>query len=344
MKNTVDILKRGITGEEPTQAEYSQLLLQERETSFGETLEEIQTRFSLLTSVYPTLQQLFQNLSISPSDAILEALWRLWLPLAMQLSHEQKQQNRPLIQGILGGQGTGKTTLAAVVSEILRHLGHSPLSLSLDDLYKTYEERQQLKQEDPRLIWRGPPGTHDVSLGIQLLDSLRQPQSQKPILIPRFDKSAYSGIGDRAQPEIIDSADIILFEGWFVGVRPINNLSFQNAPLPIITPEDRIFAQDMNQKLSEYLPLWERLDRLMVLLPVDYRLSQQWRQEAEQKMKAKGKSGMSDNEIKKFVEYFWKALHPDLFLPPLIHDSSRVNLVVEIQKDHSLGKLYTPPL
>jgi len=37
-------------------------------------------------------------------------------------------------QGILGGQGTGKTTLAAMLSLILGQLGYHTLSLSLDDL------------------------------------------------------------------------------------------------------------------------------------------------------------------------------------------------------------------
>ncbi|MFM7614146.1 MAG: ATP-binding cassette domain-containing protein, partial [Synechococcales cyanobacterium] len=40
--------------------------------------------------------------------------------------------------------------------------------------------------------------------------------------VPRFDKSALCGMGDRTTPEIIDQVDIVLFEGWFVGVLPID--------------------------------------------------------------------------------------------------------------------------
>ena len=158
----------------------------------------------------------------------------------MQLSTAKQSLNRPLIQGILGGQGTGKTTLCQVLRLIIGKLGYSTVSLSLDDLYKTYADRQQLQKADPRLIWRGPPGTHDIDLGIAVLDKLRgsptrhlaavdNPKSDalkpdlinKNIEIPRFDKSAYGGAGDRSQPEIISSADIVLFEGWFVGVNPV---------------------------------------------------------------------------------------------------------------------------
>ncbi len=274
---------------------------------------------------------------------IIKSFWTFWLPLALQLVISRQKLGRPLIQGILGGQGTGKTTLGAVLSLILIHLDYRCLSLSLDDLYKTYAERKQLQEQDPRLIWRGPPGTHDVELGLQLLDQLRSPQCQEPILVPRFDKSAWGGDGDRTTPETVENVDIVLFEGWFVGVRPIDSAVFDaDTPAPIQTPSDRIFARDMNEQLKEYVPLWEKLDQLMLLYPTDYRFSQQWRRQAEQQMIATGKSGMSDTQVDQFVEYFWKSLHPELFITPLTKNSNSVNLVVEINPDHSIGSVYRP--
>ena len=56
---------------------------------------------------------------------------------------------------------------------------------------------------------------------------------------------------------------------------------------------------------------------------------------------AAGGHGMSDPEIEKFVEYFWKALHPALFLPPLLNDPTRANLVMEIDADHTPVRLYS---
>ncbi|MBP0005883.1 MAG: glycerate kinase [Cyanobacteria bacterium SBC] len=264
-------------------------------------------------------------------------LWDLWLPLALQLAEERRQLDRPFVQGILGGQGTGKTTLAAALTRILNRLGFTVVSVSIDDLYKTHEERQQLKREDPRFVRRGPPGTHDIALGLEVLDRLRQ--SQTPLEIPRFDKSAYGGDGDRSTPEVVEKADIVLFEGWFVGARPVDEAAFDNPPPPIATSEDQNFARHCNRLLRDYLPLWERLDRLMVLYPVDYHLSQQWRLQAEHDAIAQGKDGMSDAEIFEFVEYFWKALHPQLFVDPLFHDRSRAQLVVKIEADRSIGEI-----
>lgn len=320
------------------QLEAWELSDQRRAKAFGITAnnvsEIVQKRGLLFASIYPLFR-----ITFAKNPSLLTTLWLLWLPLGLQLAEYRQALGRPVVQGILGGQGTGKTTLAAGLTIILDHLGYRTLSLSLDDLYKTYAERQHLKEQDPRLIWRGPPGTHDVKLGIEILDQLRR-LDQPSVQVPRFDKSAWGGAGDRTDFETVAGIDIVLFEGWFVGVRPIEPAIFDTAPAPIITPADHCFARDMNTKLHDYLPLWQRLDRLMVLYPVDYRLSVQWRQQAEHQMMAAGKAGMSDLEIEQFVHYFWKALHPELFIKPLLNRSEWVDLVVEINADHCAGSIY----
>ncbi|HLO88579.1 MAG TPA: glycerate kinase [Nostocaceae cyanobacterium] len=300
----------------------------------------IAERSHLLHLVFPTISQFCQNYLQMPKEAILQILWDLWLPLGMKLATQRQQLGRPLIQGILGGQGTGKTTISRILSLILQQLGYRTLSLSLDDLYKTYADRLALMQQDPRLIWRGPPGTHDIDLGLNVLDQVRQGKS--PVKIPRFDKSAYNGAGDRTTPETVSNVDIVLFEGWFVGVQPIAPEAFSTAPPPIINPADQTFARDMNHRLKDYLPLWQRLDSLMVLYPNDYRSSLQWRKQAEKQMIAAGKTGMSDSQIEEFVNYFWCALHPELFITPLTKSPKLVDLVIEINPDHSFGKIYNP--
>ncbi len=276
-------------------------------------------------------------------------LWRIWLPLAQRLDCQQRALGAPFVQGILGGQGTGKSTLTQILRMILQQLGHQTVGLSIDDLYLTYEERQALQRQDPRLVWRGPPGTHDVDLGLQVLNAIKQADAQTQIELPRFDKSLYEGQGDRTSYIRVAAPTIAFFEGWFVGARPVADAVFESAqtplPDPIITDSDKAFARDCNQKLRSYLPLWDTLNSLIVLCPEDYRLSQQWRQAAEHDMKAQGKPGLSDADIKAFVTYFLKALHPELFILPLTvgaHPSRsdvRPNLVINIRSDHSMGSL-----
>jgi D-glycerate 3-kinase len=262
-----------------------------------------------------------------------------WL-LAKQLASSRQQLGHPFIQGILGAQGTGKTTLCSTLCLLLKQMGYRTLSLSLDDLYKTYHERLALRHNDPRLIWRGPPGTHDVELGLTVLHQIRQ--SKTLISVPRFDKSLHEGAGDRTTPEIVENVDIVLFEGWFVGVRPIDPAKFDNAPPPILTDEDRAFAREMNSKLNDYLSLWEQLDSLILLHPLDYHLSLEWRKQAERQMIAAGYSGMSEEQVEQFVNYFWRSLHPELFINPLVKSPTFVDVVIEINSDHSFGAVYQP--
>jgi D-glycerate 3-kinase len=107
-----------------------------------------------------------------------------------------------------------------------------------------------------------------------------------------------------------------------------------NPPPPIATAADIQFALNMNRNLSDYLPLWQRLDSLIMLHLQNFDLSKQWRQEAEQKAIATGKTGMSDGQIDQFVDYFWRALHPDLFIKPLAQNPDVVDLVIEVGENH----------
>jgi D-glycerate 3-kinase len=295
-------------------------LVDSRQANFFTLAEKIEQ----FRTLWPRVREKCRELKIPSDDAVLVTFWRLWLPWAIALRDSPK----PLVQGILAPQGTGKTTVTAILQMILEFWGIRAIGLSIDDLYKSYAERLQLRESDPRLRWRGPPGTHDVDLGIETLDRFRN--GERSIAIPRFNKALHHGQGDRILPEITLNIDIILFEGWFLGVRPVDECEFDHAPEPIHTPEDRAFARDCNRRLREYLPLWERIDRLLVLYPLDYRWSLSWRQEAEPV------GGMSESEMEEFVKYFWKSLHPEFFLIPVL---DRADLVVEVNRDRSIGRI-----
>lgn len=276
-------------------------------------------RAEFLVAVIPKFTEFCQTRGLKP-QVLFPLLWQVALPLALELEADYRRLGRPIIQGILGGQGVGKSTLGALLRVLLPARGLGLVSLSLDDIYRTHADRQSLYQRDPRLIWRGPPGTHDLDLGRETFDRLR---GIGAIPIPRFDKSLQEGSGDRTEPEWVTLPEILIFEGWFVGARPIDPAIFEDQalPHPICSDADRAFARDCNARLAEYLPLWDRLDRLLVLAFRDYRQSKYWRRRAEAQMRELGKPGMSDDEIDAFVDYFWRALHPELFIEPLFNSA-----------------------
>jgi D-glycerate 3-kinase len=98
------------------------------------------------------------------------------------------------------------------------------------------------------------------------------------------------------------------------------------------------FTKDCNDKLRDYQPLWQFLDYLVALLPTDYRYSLQWRQLAERKQIEQGRQGMTPAEVQAFVEYFWEALPPAIYLPAI---AKRANLVVYLNGDRQIVSMTT---
>jgi D-glycerate 3-kinase len=288
-------------------------------------------QWAWLNDAWDALQQFYADRQLG--DAWIVPLWTVWLPLAGQLVDWRSANNAaPALIGLLGSQGSGKTTLTALLKILLDDQGLRVLPLSIDDFYLPYADRLALQVRDPRLIWRGPPGTHDVALLAPVLTQLRSGQAN--VLVPRFNKAAQNGAGDRQGFESVGAVDVVLLEGWLVGTRPVALSQLQQPLWPIVTPADQAFAVDMNQALYGYQSLWEQLDRLVVLPLADYRWSQPWRQQAEREMRHRGEAGMDDATVQQFVEYFWKALHPDRFIAPLKCDPAWADWIIEIGADH----------
>src|SRR4051812_33113022 len=84
---------------------------------------------------------------------------------------------KPLIIGLTGLQGSGKSTWASTIVKHLtdRYAKHA-ITVSLDDFYLTHDDLVALKQgsNKNKLLWtRGQPGTHDVQLAELFFQSLR---------------------------------------------------------------------------------------------------------------------------------------------------------------------------
>src|SRR5680860_307815 len=160
------------------------------------------------------------------------------------------------VLGISGAQGTGKTTLAAKLAEYFRKCGYSVATASIDDFYKTYDELEGLKKEIPEYKFRGPYGTHDVSLCYETIKKIKSNHISK-ISIPKFDKSLHGGMGDRLPrkkwQEIEGKIDLFIIEGWCLGPKPLN--------------EDigNKFEKIVNERLNDYQKIFDEIDELILL-------------------------------------------------------------------------------
>ena len=110
-------------------------------------------------------------------------------PLTVYINSMIRDES-PVFIGFTGGQGSGKTTLSEFVQLALQ-LGfdRKTVGFSIDDIYKTREQREHIAETvHPMCEVRGVPGTHDVGLGLDTLDSLCYADEDTITAIPAFSK------------------------------------------------------------------------------------------------------------------------------------------------------------
>lgn len=148
---------------------------------------------------------------------------------------------RSAFVGVNGAQGSGKSTLTRLVCEALeRFHGRRAVGMSLDDFYLTRAERLRLAEKvHPLCATRGVPGTHDVALMAGTIAKLREAAPDTVTALPAFDKLADDRAPEAEWPRFAGRPDVILLEGWCVGVRredlppyegPINELEREADP------------------------------------------------------------------------------------------------------------------
>ncbi len=198
------------------------------------------------------------------------------------------------VVGLNAPQGAGKTTLCAELVRRGARDGERWVAISIDDFYLRRAEQAALAARypgDPLAAVRGAPGTHDIALGVATVDSLIHHACIS--LIPRYDKSAHGGLGDR-YPEsdftrVEPPVHRVLLEGWILGFAP------QGATGPLAR---------VDAALADYAPWTARLDALVQLRMTDPTAVLRWRVEAEQRMRASGRPGMSDEQVSAYIARF----------------------------------------
>lgn len=277
--------------------------------------------------------------SLSLPETLARHLCTVYWPMAQLLAGRMSAQSELVVLGFNGAQGTGKSTAAQILARLLGAQGWRVCTLSIDDLYLSRAEREQLAAEvHPLLATRGVPGTHDLALGERLLAQLRAADPETETAIPRFNKAVDDRRPQQEWTRYIGRPDLVIFEGWCVGARPqpasmlstpCNSLERQEDP-------DASWRSYVNQQLAAYQTLFSQLDLLAMLKAPSFHQVYEWRAlqerglaEAMSEVERAASRLMSPGELVRFISHYERLTRWMLTEMP-----SRADIVLNLDSSH----------
>ena len=252
-----------------------------------------------------------------------------------------REAPRPWLIGLSGLQGSGKSTLAAQVVELAARRGIAALALSIDDFYFGRGARLRLARDvHPLLATRGVPGTHDVDLLHGTLDALRQATTRRPARVPRFDKGLDTRVAPSHWRPVGRMPELVILEGWCIGVPPQDAAALAAPVNRLERDEDRdaSWRNWVNAQLARhYAPLWQRLDRLIMLQAPAYSVVARWRDEQERALRRRhAPRALSTEALRRFLMHYERLSREALKALP-----SRADLRIVLDEDRRVRRLAT---
>lgn len=306
-------------------------------------------RKAAVTAVEDAFASALENLRVD--IGFKEMVEQLYVPMGAWIAQQQSVKQRPLVLGINGAQGAGKSTLFNLLEVTLSEgFGLRVVGFSIDDLYKTREKRAVLAEQiHPLLLTRGVPGTHDVELGIEIIDSLLNAEHNTITSIPIFDKSIDDRCPEHTWQEWVGRADIIVIEGWCVGaipqpddalIEPVNELEALEDP-------QGTWRHYANEQLkTHYAALFSRLDVLLMLQVPSMQAVFEWRSLQEKKLAERVQYMhdatqpsdqlriMNEQQIVRFIQHYERLTRAMLKQMP-----ERADLVLKLNENHKIEEI-----
>jgi len=253
---------------------------------------------------------------------------------------QHRLQGAPIVIGVNGAQGTGKTTFAKFLTGYLTEFyGLNGSQISLDDFYLTRSEREKRARDvHPLFLTRGVPGTHDTELALSTISNLKTLKADESLALPSFDKASDDRIAKQDWPVAKGVQDFVIFEGWCVGARPVPAFDLKTPINSLEVNEDPsgIWRTAVNQYLAKgYQAIFTLIDILVFLKAPDFETVFEWRSEQEEKLAlAAGPDQsriMSTEDIANFIQYFERITRENLRTLPNIADH-----VFEFDRGHQI--------
>ena len=271
----------------------------------------------------------------------IKILKNIYIPIAFWINKKYKKKGNTLVLGLSASQGSGKTTVASILSIILKFFfKRDVFVISIDDFYKTLEERKKMaEKKHPLFKTRGVPGTHDINLIKNFLISIKNKKFKK-IKLPKFNKLIDDRFKKNHWYSINKKPEIVILEGWCVGAKAEKNTTLKKPINFLEKYEDQnlIWRNFVNEKLKkEYKKVFSMLDHHFFMKAPNFKMVFKWRLLQEQKLKRKSRTKhktMSYNEIKRFIMFYQR-----ITLKMIKDLSKSATVVMFLKKNHEINKV-----
>ena len=225
-------------------------------------------------------------------------IWGLALPLLSQSYKFHNNFSDRKIIGISALPGTGKTTLGKWLEAISLKLNFKIAVISIDDFYLPSAEMKLAIKNNPWNVSRGFPGSHSVKL---MHEKLLNWKNNGEINVPVFDKSLRNGLGDRSHWRS-DNPDVLILEGWFLGIEPFSiEVNGQPKNSTKLTPHEYSYRFNIQNKLNEYLDVWNLIDNIWHLKPLRFEYMNMWKSNQEKEMFLQKGNALQDENLSNFL-------------------------------------------
>ena len=225
-------------------------------------------------------------------------IWGLALPLLSQAYEFNNNFSERKLVGISALPGTGKTTLGKWLEYISLKLNFKICVISIDDFYLPSKEMEVAIKNNPWNVSRGFPGTHSIDL---MKEKLLKWKIDGQLNVPVFDKSLRNGLGDRSSWRN-DNPDLLIIEGWFLGVEPFSDRSISNEIIsPPLTPYESSYRENIQINLKKYLDIWDLTDQIWHLKPLKFEYMNLWKSNQEKNMLIKRGSALKEEKLDQFL-------------------------------------------
>jgi D-glycerate 3-kinase len=235
--------------------------------------------------------------------------------------------DRPVLIGVSGAQGSGKTTACQLLEAANRP---RYANFSIDDVYLDTQQRADLAaRTHPLFVTRGPPRTHDIALARATIAALMNATAESQTPIPRFDKIADKMKPRGEWPAFKGRPEAILIDAWCLGALPVE----ASPPLNAVEEEDTNgqWRAIQNEYLrTSYAEWFAEFDAIVYLQAPNWDIVRRWRGQQEVTLRSRALTPDEEAWIDRFIQHYERITRS------MIASGRIADVVVELDNDRQI--------